>query len=304
VFLTGANGFLGKEIAAALSQQEGFCVYATMRQKPGIMPNFPIHFVDFNKDTNWLEKLTHKDVVIHTAAKQSNVASSRYKCVNVQGTLNLARQAAQSGVKRFVFLSSIKVNGSNTNLRKPFACDDIPSPADEYGSSKLEVENGLRKISSETGIEFTIIRPPLVYGPNVKGNFANLIKLVEYGIPLPLLSIKNQRSLIGVDNLVDFVVTCISHRNAVNQIFLVSDDHDLSTPKLIWGIAQAMGKPSRLFPFPKQVLAAAAKCVGKSNVADRLLGSLQVDISETKRLLSWVPPVSVQDGLSRCFPKP
>jgi nucleoside-diphosphate-sugar epimerase len=204
----------------------------------------------------------------------------------------------------YFFLSSIKVNGESTRIGNPFMCDDSPLPVDAYGLSKLNAERGLQTIAREAGMEFVIIRPPLVYGPGVKGNFRMLMKLVEYGVPLPLSNIKNKRSFIGVNNLVDLIGACNTHPRAPNRTCLTSDDHVLSTTELLLGFAQAMGKPSRLFPCPKQVLAAAAKCVGKSTLADKLLGSLQIDTSETKRVLSWVPPVSVQDGLNRCFPKP
>ena len=238
----------------------------------------------------------------NVAQKYNFQHSQALRCVNVDGTLKLASQAASAGVRRFVFLSSIKVNGAYTEPHVPFTPEGIASPTDAYGMSKFEAEQGLKDICQKQDMEFVIIRSPLVYGPGVKGNFRMLMEFVEYGIPLPFSNIRNKRSLIGIDNLVDLVITCVSHPQATDQIFLASDDDDLSTPELLSGIAHALGKPARLFSCPKNVLAAAAKCIGKAALAQKLLESLQVDISETKRLLSWVPPLSVKDGLDRCFP--
>lgn len=309
VFLTGANGFVGKRTVEILSQQKAVNVYATMRQKPRVPPNFPVHYATLERHTDWSEALRYMDVVIHTAARvdklkeTSNDPHAEYKLVNVDATLNFARQAASAGVQRFVFLSSIKVNGDSTWRNEPFMHDDFPLPSDAYGMSKFEAEKGLSKICSVSGMEFVIIRPPLVYGPNVKGNFSRLIKIVQSGIPLPLSSIDNKRSFIGLDNLVDLLMICMVHPKAANQVLLASDGYDLSTPELIRNIAQAMGRHSRLFPCPPQVFRVLAKCIGKKVLADRLLGSLQVEISNTKRLLGWEPPVTIEEGIRRCFPK-
>lgn len=312
ILLTGSSGFVGAAIAKSIAASS-FELVAPTRRGAGADNNSQIAGLvgtigEINGATDWGRFLEGVKTIVHCAAvaevgeKPDDKQLHTLQSVNIDGTLNLARQAAASGVRRLVFLSSIKVNGSSTALGVPFMCDDSPLPLDAYGLSKLDAERGLQNIAREADMEFVIIRPPLVYGPGVKGNFRMLMKLVEYGVPLPLYNIRNKRSFIGIDNLVDLIIACITHPKAANRTFLASDDDDLSTSELLNGIAQAMGKPSRLFPCPKQVLATAAKCVGKSILADKILGSLQVDISETKRLLSWVPPVSVQDGLNRCFP--
>jgi nucleoside-diphosphate-sugar epimerase len=245
--------------------------------------------------------------VIHAAARahimKDEVADplAEYRRVNVDGTLNLARQAAAAGVKRFIFISSIKVNGEQTPLGQPFTADDTPAPEDAYGISKWEAEQGLQQLATETGMEVVIIRPPLVYGPGVKGNFASMIKLVAKGLPFPLGAIHNQRSLVAVDNLVDLIITCIDHPVAANQVFLAGDGQDLSTTELLRGVAKAMGKPARLIPVPSSLLMLGATLLGKKAVAQRLLGSLQVDIAKARNLLGWEPPVSVEEGLERCF---
>ena len=226
---------------------------------------------------------------------------AEFRKVNVEGTLNLARQAAEAGVKRFVFISSIKVNGEGTEFGKPYTADDAPAPVDPYGISKLEAEQGLLGLASETGMEITIIRPVLVYGPGVKGNFASMINLVEKGIPLPLGAIHNQRSLVGIDNLVDLIIRCIDHPAAANQVFLAADGEDLSTTELLRIVAKAIERPSRLIPVPAPVLQFGATLLGRKAMAQRLLGSLQVDILKTRELLDWTPPVSVDEGLKRCF---
>ena len=266
-----------------------------------------VEISEINGQTDWSIAIQNQDVVIHTAARAHIMKDSvsnplaEYRKVNVDGTLNLARQAAAAGVKRFIFISSIKVNGEQTAPGQSFQPEDEAKPTDSYGISKWEAEQGLRRIASETGIEVVIIRPPLVYGPGVKGNFANLIKLVQKGGPLPLGAIHNRRSMIALDNLVDLIITCIDHPNAVNQVFLASDGQDLSTTELLQGLGQAMGKSARLLPISSGFLTLAASALGKKTIADRLLGSLQVDISNTQGVLNWNPPISVDEGLRRCF---
>jgi nucleoside-diphosphate-sugar epimerase len=222
-----------------------------------------------------------------------------FRAVNVDGTLNLARQAAAAGVKRFVFVSSVKVNGECTAPGRAFTEADAPMPQDAYGQSKHEAEQGLRQLSSDMGMEVVIIRPPLVYGPGVKANFATLMHAVQRGWPLPLGSVHNQRSLVALSNLVDFIVTCITHPQAANQTFLVSDGQDLSTAELVRGIAQAAGVPARLLPVPVWALQAGASLLGKGDVVQRLCGNLQIDASKARSVLGWVPPVSVEEGLRR-----
>jgi nucleoside-diphosphate-sugar epimerase len=224
---------------------------------------------------------------------------TEYRAVNVQGTLNFARQAAAAGVKRFVFLSSVKVNGESTDGWVQFARDDEPAPEDAYGLSKWEAEQGLWQIAYQTGMEVIVVRPPLVYGPGVKGNFARLLKLVHSGVPLPLAAVNNRRSFIGLDNLVDLLIHCVDHPKAAGQTLLVSDNHDLSTPELLRMIANAMERPARLFPMPVPLLRLAGRALGRLNEVDRLVGSLQVDSSRTRSLLDWTPPVSVEEGIRR-----
>jgi nucleoside-diphosphate-sugar epimerase len=213
--------------------------------------------------------------------------------------LNLARQAAAAGVRRFLFVSSIKVNGEATQLGRPFTADDAPAPLDAYGISKMEAEQGLREITRQTSMEIIIIRPPLVYGPGVKANFATMMRWVKCGVPLPLGAIHNQRSLVALDNLVDLLVTCITHPAAANQTFLVSDGEDVSTTELLRRIAQALGRPAHLFSVPVSWLELVAAGVGKPDVAQRLCGSLQVDIEKTRRLLGWTPPLNLDQGLKK-----
>lgn len=224
---------------------------------------------------------------------------AEFREVNVAGTLNLARQAVSSGVKRFIFISSIKVNGEGTSLGEPYTADTSPAPTDPYGISKLEAEQALLALAAETGMEVVIIRPVLVYGPGVKANFLNMMRWLSKGVPLPLGAIHNKRSLVALDNLVDLIVTCIEHPSAVNQVFLVSDGEDLSTSELLRRMGRALGKPARLIPIPAGVLEMGARMVGKKTIAQRLCGSLQVDISKTRELLNWSPPMSVDCALAR-----
>jgi nucleoside-diphosphate-sugar epimerase len=222
-----------------------------------------------------------------------------YREVNVSGTLNLARQAAHAGVDRFVFVSSIKVNGEATQPGHPYTADDVPLPLDPYGVSKLEAEQGLRDIEEQTGMEVVIVRPPLVYGPGVKANFATMMCWLARGFPLPLGAIRNARSMVALDNLVDLLVTCLNHPAAAGQTFLVSDGEDVSTTELLRRTANAMGKKALLLPVPALVFKWGAVILGKYDVAQRLTGSLQVDITKTRRLLGWNPPLTLDQGLKK-----
>jgi len=248
-----------------------------------------------------IDVLVHCAARVHVMHENTSDPLSEFRRVNVAGTLALARQAATAGVRRFIFLSSVKVNGEETVLSHSYRADDVPSPQDPYGISKLEAEQGLMKVAADTGMEVVIIRPPLVYGSGVKGNFASMMKLVEKGLPLPLGAIHNKRSLIGIDNLVDLIIRCIDHPAAANQVFLAGDGEDLSTTELLRGVANAMGKPARLIPVPAVLLQLGATLLGKKAMAQRLLGSLQVDISKTCEVLDWKPPYTVEEGLRRCF---
>jgi nucleoside-diphosphate-sugar epimerase len=224
---------------------------------------------------------------------------AEFRQVNVAGTLNLARQAATAGVKRFIFLSSVKVNGESTSPGHPFSEQDMPAPQDPYSISKLEAEECLRRLSVETGMAVTIIRPPLVYGYGVKANFQKMLFWLNSGIPLPFGAIHNWRSLVALDNLVDFILTCIVHPNAANQTLLVSDGEDLATTELLQRIGLALGKPARLIPVPAGLLYLGAALIGKKAMAQRLCWSLQVDISKANELLNWTPPLDVNEGLRR-----
>jgi nucleoside-diphosphate-sugar epimerase len=222
-----------------------------------------------------------------------------FRQVNVEGTLNFARQAAEAGVRRFIFISSIKVNGEGTSAGQPYTADDVPAPTDPYGVSKQEAEQGLREVAQTTGMEVVIIRPVLVYGPGVKANFLNMMRWLDKGVPLPFGAIDNRRSLVSIDNLVDLIVTCIDHPAAANQTFLVNDGEDLSTTMLLSRMAHALGKPARLIPVPSWLLERGASMLGRKALSQRLCGSLQVSIEKTRTLLNWTPPVSVDDALAK-----
>jgi nucleoside-diphosphate-sugar epimerase len=303
VLVTGANGFIGKPLCAAVMKKYG-SVKAAVRISGDGAPNMEtIAIGNIDGTTDWTQALQGIQVVVHLAARahklRDNVADplAEYRRVNVDGTLNLAGQALQAGVKRFIFISTIKVNGEQTPLGRPFRAEDQPSPADAYAISKREAEDGLRELCSNSTMEFVIIRPPLVYGPGVKGNFLSLLRWLDKGLPLPLASIRNKRSLVAVDNLVDLIMTCIAHPAAANQTFLVSDSEDLSTPELLQRTASAIGKQVLLWRAPVGLLHFAAQCFGKTAAIHRLCGSLQLDIRKTREQLDWQPPVGVDQAL-------
>lgn len=304
VVVTGANGFVGRHLMSAL-QCRGFECLALSRKSTST--NYPSLNISSLSDVEAMKAaFSGYSVVIHTAARahvmQDPVSDpiAEYRRVNTQITLDLARAAVAAGVRRFIFISSIKVHGEKTILGSPYRASDTLMPDDPYGMSKLEAEQGLMKLAGETGLEVVIIRPPLVYGPGVKGNFASLIKLMGKGLPLPLGAIDNKRSFVGIDNLVDLIIRCIDHPAAANQVFLAGDGEDLSTTELLRGVAEAIGRPAHLIPVPAALLSLGATLLGKRAVAQRLLGSLQVDISKARDLLGWEPPVSVEEGLRRC----
>lgn len=305
LLVTGANGFIGKPLCSKL-QAKGLVVRATMRQSNSQVDGDDIVLVDaLNAETDWSEALRGVDVVIHLASRvhvMEETASNslaEFREVNVEGTLNLARQAYQAGVRRFIFMSSLKVNGESTPLGKPFTADDIPAPVGPYAVSKREAEDGLRQLSAETGMEIVIIRPPLVYGPGVKANFLNMMRWLNSGLPLPLGAINNKRSLVALDNLLDLIMACIDHPGAANQTFLVSDGEDVSTTELLKRTAAALGKTARLLPMPMGLLRIFARLSGKSEIYQRLCGSLQVDIVKTNDLLGWLPPFSQNEVLRK-----
>ncbi|MFZ2296163.1 MAG: SDR family oxidoreductase [Polaromonas sp.] len=307
LLVTGADGFLGKPLCGEFFRC-GHVVRAASRSAKAEADGFEQTIVgSISSETDWSAAISDVDVVIHLAARvhvmddNADDPLAEFRKVNVAGTLNLARQAAAAGVKRFVFVSSVKVNGEYTLPGQAFTESDLPAPKDAYGISKHEAEVGLRQMAVETGMEVVIVRPPLVYGPGVKANFAALMRAVQRGWPLPLGAVYNQRSLVALGNLVDFVVLSTIHRQAANQTFLVSDGHDLSTTELVRGLARAAGMPARLLPVPTWVLAAGAALLGKGDAAQRLCGNLQVDISKARSLLGWEPPLSVDEGLRRAI---
>ena len=303
ILITGANGFVGKLLCGELLQQ-GFFVRAGVRSANSPLQDIETVIVGaIDGETDWSNALHKIDVVIHLAARvhvmEDDAVDSlgEYRKVNVIGTLNLAQQAANRGMKRFIFLSSIKVNGEQTYLGKPFKEDDTPNPQDNYSLSKYEAEKGLFLIAQKTGMEIVVIRSPLVYGSGVKANFASMMKMVQRGVPLPLGAIYNKRSFVYIGNLVTLILRCIDHPAAANQIFFVSDGHDLSTTELLVACATALGVKARLLPVPQSWIGYGARLLGKQNVAQRLCGSLQVDITKTRQYLAWTPPISIAEGL-------
>jgi len=303
ILLTGVTGFIGLTLAQALLQQ-GYSLKAAVRHTSTNLPS-TIQQVAINNllpDTDWKTACVEVDAIIHLAARAhilNDTATdplAAFRETNTAGTLNLARQAANAGVRRFIFISSIGVNGNQT-FGKPFTAADTPNPAEPYAISKHEAELGLRQIAAETGMEVVIIRPPLVYGANAPGNFGRLIHTVARGIPLPLGSIHNHRSLVALPNLIDLITTCIDHPAAANQTFLVSDGEDLSTTDLLRRLGDALGKPARLLPIPQAWLETTLTLLGKRAIAQRLCGSLQIDLSHTRNTLGWTPPISVDAAL-------
>ncbi|MBV1899527.1 MAG: SDR family oxidoreductase [Cycloclasticus sp.] len=305
ILVTGATGFVGSSIVEQL-WTSGHDVRACSRQRSDSFPS-AVEFIatgDLSENTEWRQALQDVGVVIHTAARahiMNDVVAdplAEFRKVNTAGTLNLARQAAEAGVRRFVFISSIKVNGELTES-VPFSSEDSFVPTDPYGLSKYEAEQGLLALAKETGMEVVIIRPTLVYGSGVKGNFASLLKWMKRGVPLPLGAIHNQRSLVALDNLVDFIIHCIDHPKASNEIFLISDGEDVSTTELLQKVAKAFDKRALLLPIPVSWMTLAAKLLGKADVANRLFGSLQVDSSKAYELLGWKPVITMDEQLKK-----
>ena len=301
--VTGATGFVGTALCAELLAR-GFAVRAAVRSEDSPIENRGMAVVGaIDGETDWNEALRDVDVVIHLAARvhvMSDKAAdplSEFLAVNLHGTANLARQAARAGVKRFVYVSSIKVNGEQTTGTGAFSEADQADPQDPYAASKWEAEQALHRIAAETGLEVVVVRPPLVYGAGVKGNFVAMLDVLARGIPLPLASVHNLRSLIYVGNLVDALIACALHSGAAGQTYVVCDGEDISTPDLLRRLGEAMGHPARLFPCPPAALKTVGRLTGRSGQIERLLGALRVDGGKIRRDLSWTPPYALQQGL-------
>ncbi|KTB85835.1 UDP-glucose 4-epimerase family protein [Pseudomonas syringae] len=305
VAITGATGFVGGAVVRRLLDKTRHSVRVAVRGVHDLSAERVdvVNVESLAPDNRWESFVTGADVVIHCAARvhvlneQSAEPDQEYFRANVTATLNLAEQAAAAGVRRFIFLSSIKANGEFTLPGAPFRADDPCRPLDAYGISKQKAEEGLRELAARTGMQVVIIRPVLVYGPGVKANFMNMMRWLDRGIPLPLGAIHNRRSLVAVDNLADLILVCIHHPAAANQTFLVSDGDDVSTTRLLRTMGHALGKPARLLPVPAVMLNGAAALLGKRAFSQRLCSSLQVDISKTCTMLEWRPPVSIEDAM-------
>jgi nucleoside-diphosphate-sugar epimerase len=304
ILVSGANGFVGAALCEKL-RRNAVVVRGAVRTKYA-QTSFPTDVVidSLSAENDWTSALRNVKQVVHLAARVHVMSDTsadplaEFRRVNVEGTKNLARQAANAGVRRFIFLSSVKVNGEFTADGKAFTSDDKPNPQDSYAISKCEAEFALRQISAETDMEVVIIRSPLVYGPGVKANFESMMRWLERGWPMPLGCVtQNQRSLVALDNLVDLIVTCLKHPAAAHQTFLVSDGEDLSTAALLKRMGAALGRPACLLPVPLVLLKLGALIINKLGIYQRLCGSLRLDIGHTRHLLGWKPPVSVDEGL-------
>ncbi|SFX97527.1 SDR family oxidoreductase [Janthinobacterium sp. TB1-E2] len=305
--VTGASGFVGRALTQYLGAQAGtHVVCAARRHIPCTAPNMTFFQCNDALETqDWHTALNGVEVVIHLAARvhvmQDTAASpaDEFRRINVQGSINVARQAADAGTRRFIFISSLKVNGEQTRPGHPFQANDAANPQDPYGISKHEAEQALLAIGRETGMEIVILRPPLIYGPGVRANFERLMRLVQRGVPLPFGAVHNVRSMVALENFVDLIALSTWHAQAPGKIFLVSDDHDVSIAQLLRMLAKGMKKYIWLIPIPPALIVALACLAGKSMDASRLLDSLQVDISETKRTLNWQPPYAMQEAINK-----
>jgi UDP-glucose 4-epimerase len=302
ITITGASGFVGQALIAKLTKYEVTAIVRNHAPNLNVKKCFRTEISEFSDHS---EALKNCDVVIHCAARvhvmneQTADPLEVYRQINTRALLSFAQQAAAQGVKRFIFISSIKVNGECTEQSKPFTAFDTPAPVDPYAQSKAEAELGLQQIALSTGMELVIIRPPLVYGPGVKANFSRMMALVKKGLPLPFGNIQNKRSMVALDNLVDLISLCVEHPKAANQIFLVSDEQDLSTPDLMRLMAAALGVKLWLINFPLFLLKLINFSKKGALVYQRLCGSLQVDITHTKETLDWRPKVTVEQQIKK-----
>jgi nucleoside-diphosphate-sugar epimerase len=310
LLVTGANGFVGNAAARHIARNHRVLGQVRTRAQIDLLLNSELPEqqilglqADLTDISGFIDALQGCHAVLHCAARVHQVRETAtdplatYRQVNRDATLALARAAAHAGVQRFVFLSSIKVNGEFSPAGRPFRPDDAVQPADPYGQSKYEAEQGLRDIAAQTGMQIVIVRPPLVYGPGVKANFLSMMRWLQRGIPLPLGAIHNQRSLIGLGNLVDLLEQCITHPAAANQTFLASDAHDVTTTELLQAMAAALHVKARLWPVPHALLEGSLGILGRGGMAQRLCGNLAVDISQTRATLGWTPPYSLEQGL-------
>lgn len=303
ILLTGGTGFVGSALLVELQKLADFRVISAVRSSFSALSNDVVVVGNIDGTTDYSSALNGANVVVHVAARAHIMHDEvvnplgEYRKVNVEGTLNLAKQAAAAGVKRFVYISSIKVNGESTTGLTAFVEANTAIPEDPYGVSKYEAEVGLRLLAKETGLEVVIIRPPLVYGPGVKANFLSLLKLSATGLPLPFGSVNNKRSMVYVGNLVDLIVRCINHPSAANETFLVSDGDDVSLRSLLTMMRSAMGRSARLVPVPVGLFKLAGALTGRRGVVDRLVGDLQVDSTKARKLLEWEPPFTVSQGI-------
>ncbi|MBX9675343.1 MAG: SDR family oxidoreductase [Methylotenera sp.] len=302
IAITGASGFVGRQLCSELVLR-GCKVTAFTRDLRNQLDNIDYHMIEnIGVDTNWGSALDKVDVLVHLAARvhvMQDLATNPLQLfldVNLHATVRLAKAASAAGVKRFVYASSIKVNGEFTQ-NEPFSEQDAANPQDAYAVSKWEAEKALREIEKETGMQVVVLRPPLIYGPNVKANFASLLKLVDKGMPLPLASINNKRSLIYLGNFIDAIINCAQHPKAAGNTYLVSDGEDISMPQLIRKIAYALNRPSRLFSFPLLIMYLTAKLVGKLSALQRITQSLAIDSSKIRQELNWQPPFTIEQGL-------
>ena len=306
IVVTGANGFVGSHLCRAL-QRKGMAYRAVVREGAQASPGTAglVRLPSLDAHTDWTTALQGATTVIHLAARVHQVQDTSadplqaFRATNLHATLQLARCAQKMGVQRFICVSTVKVLGEETAPDQPFRAADPALPLDAYATSKHEAEQALRALVAGGSMELVIVRPPLVYGPGVRANFASLVRVVRRGIPLPLACVHNLRSLVGIDNLVSLLLRCTQHADAGGQNFLVSDGHDLSTPDLVRQLATALGQPARLWPVPLAGLQLAARLTGRQAAVQRLCSSLQVDISATCQGLQWAPPVSVAEGLRR-----
>lgn len=311
ICVTGANGFIGNSICKILSDS-GNIVRGFVRNFEPSLNSDKTEYIsvgDISSKINWKDRLINFDYIIHCAGiahmMDNNDKKNIYNLINFEATKHLAEQAAKANIKRLIFLSTIKVNGESTgidqkdNQSKIFKHTDLASPKDPYAISKFKAEKALWEISEKTGLEIVVLRLPLVYGQGVKGNLMQLIKLIKIGVPLPFALIKNQRSMIGIDNLIDLLIKCIENPKAAGKTFLVSDGQDISTPDLINSISISIGRSSRLIPVPISLLQVLGKLFKRQNEIEKLIGSLQIDSSYVREILNWTPKINIKEGIKK-----